>query len=151
MALYKTGGGQTKPSPMLLSCVTGEASYDVENSREILTDWTDHPQRLWDVIDKTLALGVETVVHVGPRPNLIPATFTRLGNNVKGHLGNRYMRMLGRGVASGLGHNAWLSRILPSRTSLLRAPFLNHVILEDWLLEQPLPSVQVSLASHAKA
>jgi [acyl-carrier-protein] S-malonyltransferase len=149
MALYKTGGGQTKPSPTLLSCVTGEASYDVENSREILTDWTDHPQRLWDVIDKTLAMGVETIVHVGPKPNLIPATFTRLGNNVKGHLGNKYMRMLGRGVATGLGRHAWLSRILPSRTSLLRAPFLNHVILEDWLLEQPLPRVQVSMATSA--
>jgi [acyl-carrier-protein] S-malonyltransferase len=151
MALYQTSGGETKPSPTLLSCVTGEASYDVEKSREILTDWTDHPQRLWDVIDKTLALGVETVVHVGPKPNLIPATFTRLGNNVKGHLGNKYMRMLGRGVASGLGRHAWLSRILPSRTSLLRAPFLNHVILEDWLLEQPLPSVQVSLSAQNQA
>jgi [acyl-carrier-protein] S-malonyltransferase len=151
MALYKTAGGQTKPTPTLLSCVTGEASYDVENSREILTDWTDHPQRLWDVIDRTLAMGVETIVHVGPKPNLIPATFTRLGNNVKGHLGNKYMRMLGRGVASGLGRHAWLSRILPSRTSLLRAPFLNHVILEDWLLEQPLPSLKVSLAIPAQA
>ena len=139
MALYKTAGGQKKPNPTLLSCVTGEASYDVENTREILTDWTDHPQRLWDVIDRTLAMGVEIVVHVGPRPNLIPATFTRLGNNVKGHLGNKYMQMLGRGVANGLGRNSWLARLLPSRTSLLRAPFLTHVILEDWLLEQPLP------------
>ena len=49
------------------------------------------------------------------------------------------MQMLGRGVASGLGRNAWLGRLLPSRTTLLRAPFLSHVILEDWLLEQPLP------------
>jgi [acyl-carrier-protein] S-malonyltransferase len=127
--------------------VTGSASYDVENTRELLTDWTDHPQRLWDVIDRTLAMGVETVVHVGPRPNLIPATFTRLGNNVKAHLGNKYMQLLGRGVANGLGRHSWLNRLLPSRTSLLRAPFLSHVILEDWLLEQPLPSVQVSLSA----
>jgi [acyl-carrier-protein] S-malonyltransferase len=149
MALYKIGGGRTKPTPTLLSCVTGSASYDVENTRELLTDWTDHPQRLWDVIDRTLAMGVETVVHVGPRPNLIPATFTRLGNNVKAHLGNKYMQMIGRGVASGLGRHSWLNRVLPSSTTLLRAPFLNHVILEDWLLEQPLPSVQVSLAGTA--
>jgi hypothetical protein len=26
---------------------------------------------------------------------------------------------------------------LPSRTALLRAPAVHHVILEDWLLEQP--------------
>jgi [acyl-carrier-protein] S-malonyltransferase len=146
MALYKVGGGRTKPTPTLLSCVTGGDSYNVENTRGLLTDWTDHPQRLWDVIDRTLALGAETVIHVGPRPNLIPATFTRLGNNVKSQLGNKYMQMLGRGVASGLGRNTWLARLLPSRTSLLRAPFLNHVILEDWLLEQPLPGVAVSLA-----
>ena len=150
MALYKTGGGRKKPSPTLLSCVTGSASYDVENTRELLTDWTDHPQRLWDVIDRTLAMGVETVVHVGPRPNLIPSTFARLGNNVKAHLGNKYMQMLGRGVANGLGRHSWLNRLLPSRTSLLRAPFLNHVILEDWLLEQPPPSVAVSMAATAR-
>ena len=53
----------------------GEASYDELNSREILIQWTDHPQRLWDVIDETLGSGVELVVHVGPAPNLIPATF----------------------------------------------------------------------------
>ena len=68
LALYKTGGGQKKPTPTLLSCVTGSASYDVENTRELLTDWTDHPQRLWDVIDRTLAMGIETVIHVGPGP-----------------------------------------------------------------------------------
>ena len=147
MALYQVPGDRTRPSPALLSCVTGAASYDVENTRELLTDWTDHPQRLWDVIDRTLAMGVETVIHVGPRPNLIPSTFTRLGNNVKAHLGNKYMRMLGRGVASGLGHHSWLNRVLPSSTSLLRAPFVEHVILEDWLLAQPLPPVQVSLAA----
>jgi [acyl-carrier-protein] S-malonyltransferase len=150
MALYKVGGGGTRPTPTLLSCVTGAASYDIENTREILTDWTDHPQRLWDVIDRTLAMGVETVVHVGPRPNLIPATFSRLGNNVKAHLGNKYMRMIGRGVASGLGRHSWLNRVLPSSTTLLRAPFVNHLILEDWLLEQPLPSVRVSLATASE-
>jgi [acyl-carrier-protein] S-malonyltransferase len=150
MALYRTGGGLKKPSPTLLSCVTGDASYDVENTRELLTDWTDHPQRLWDVIDRTLAMGVDVVVHVGPRPNLIPATFTRLGNNVKAHLGNKYMQMLGRGVASGLGRHSWLSRVLPSRSALLRAPFLTHVILEDWLLDQPLPSVAVSMSATAQ-
>lgn len=147
MALYHIGGGQTRPSPTLLSCVTGAASYDVENTRKLLTDWTDHPQRLWDVIDRTLAMGVETVIHVGPRPNLIPATFARLANNVQAHLGNAYMRMLGRGVASGLGRNAWLGRILPSSTSLLRAPFVHHVILEDWLLAQPLPALRVRMAT----
>ena len=40
----------------------------------------------------------------------------------------------------------WLTAVLPSRTALLRAPAVNHIILEDWLLEQPLPtSVQVAM------
>jgi len=151
MALYRTGGGRAKPSPTVLSCVTGEASYDGSNSRELLTDWTDHPQRLWDVIDRTLAMGAETIIHVGPRPNLIPATFSRLANNVGRHLGNRAIERIGRGFASGLGRNAWLARLLPSRATLLRAPFLTHVILEDWLLAQPLPAVAVSLAGTTPA
>lgn len=137
MALYHLGGGRQKPKPTILSCVTGKPSYDIEEIREVLTDWTDHPQRLWDVIDATLESGVETVIHVGPKPNLIPATFSRLAKNVSQHLGNRYMRMLGRGVVSGMNRNAWLSRVLPSKVSLLRAPYVAHVILEDWLLDQP--------------
>jgi [acyl-carrier-protein] S-malonyltransferase len=29
----------------------------------------------------------------------------------------------------------WLASVLPARASLLRAPFVEHIILEDWLLE----------------
>ncbi|WP_435006663.1 ACP S-malonyltransferase [Tundrisphaera lichenicola] len=151
ISLYRTGGGVQKPTPMILSCVTGDASYTAGNSREILTDWTDHPQRLWDVIDRTLAMGSDVVVHVGPRPNLIPSTFTRLANNVGRYLGHPYMKMIGRGVASGLGRNAWLGRILPSSTTLLRAPYLSHVILEDWLLEQPISTVSVRMTGTSLA
>ncbi len=129
--------------PPVLSLVTGEASYDSgrENSRDILTRWTDHPQRLWDVIDHTLSAGIEFVVHVGPAPNLIGATFSRLENNVIRQMGsgNKYLHMLGRGLASELNRHAWLTRILPSKASLLRLPYLAHVILEDWLLEQSIP------------
>ncbi len=34
--------------------------------------WIDQPQRLWDAVYETLASGVQTVIHVGPDPNLIP-------------------------------------------------------------------------------
>jgi len=145
MALYRAGGGLARPTPPILSCVTGGESYDVDETREVLTDWTDHPQRLWDVIDRTLALGVEAVIHVGPRPNLIPATFARLGTNVSRYLGNRYLHKLGRGVVAGLNRNTWLARLLPSRTALLRAPYLSHLILEDWLLDRPMPAVSVAV------
>ncbi|HEV3166526.1 MAG TPA: ACP S-malonyltransferase [Isosphaeraceae bacterium] len=136
MAVYSIQGGHHKPTPAVYSCVTGSPSYDEYNSRELLTKWTDHPQRLWDVIYDTLASGVELVIHVGPQPNLIPATFSRLSNNVGKQLGGKYLQMLGRSVYSSVNRHAWLAHLLPQKAALLRAPFLEHVILEDWLLEQ---------------
>ena len=38
---------------------------------------------------------------------------------------------------AGLARRPWLSALLPSRAALLRAPLLQHIILEDWLLENP--------------
>ena len=43
MAMHHIGGGDRKPSPTVVSCTTGSASYDEWNSRAILADWTDHP------------------------------------------------------------------------------------------------------------
>jgi [acyl-carrier-protein] S-malonyltransferase len=137
MALYQMAGGLQKPWPTVLSCVTGDASYDELNSRDLLIQWVDHPQRLWDVIYETLGAGIDLVVHVGPAPNLVPATFERLSNNVLKQMGNRYVKALGRGVVSSMNQHAWLARLLPSKAALLRAPFIAHIILEDWLLAQP--------------
>ena len=139
VALHRIAGPLGTPKPPVISCVTGEASYDAINGRDILARWTDAPQRLWDVIDETLARGVEVVLHVGPAPNLVPATFARLGNNVSRYLTNKYVHRLGREVVSGMNRYAWLGRLLPAKTSLLRAPYLVHVILEDWLLAQAVP------------
>jgi [acyl-carrier-protein] S-malonyltransferase len=136
MALYHIHGGHQKPAPAVLSCVTGEASYDDVNSRQLLVDWTDHPQRLWDVIYDTLASGVELVVHVGPQPNLIPATFARLSNNVAKQMGSKYLQLWGRQLYTSFNRHAWLGHLLPSKAALLRAPFVEHVVLEDWLLSQ---------------
>jgi [acyl-carrier-protein] S-malonyltransferase len=137
MALYHTGGGHEPPRPPVISCVTGQPDYDPVNCREILTRWTDHPQRLWDAIDGTLSAGVQTVLHVGPSPNLVPATFARLANNVSKQLGNGYLQRMGRGVFSRMNRHAWLANLLPHRAALLRAPYLENIILEDWLLAQP--------------
>lgn len=30
----------------------------------------------------------------------------------------------------------WINLLLPERTALLRAPLIEHVVLEDWLLAQ---------------
>ena len=119
------------PRPDVFSLVTGRFSYTDFNARDILHDWVDHPQRLWDAIYETLAMGISTVIHIGPEPNLIPATFKRLADNVAQQARDSFgVRALSAAV-----NRPWLQRLLPYRASLLRAPYIQHVILEDWLLE----------------
>ena len=137
MMMYRLRGGSTLPRPTIISCVTGKASYDTENSRDLMIRWTDQPQRLWDGIETILNSGVETIIHVGPSPNLIPATFSRLSNNVTKHLQNKHLQRLGNNFVSTMTRHAWLSHVLPAKAALLRTPFIEHIILEDWLLAQP--------------
>jgi [acyl-carrier-protein] S-malonyltransferase len=136
VALYHTGGGHTKPKPAVISCTTGQADYDEWNSREILTEWTDHPQRLWEVMEHTLASGADLVIHVGPEPKLVPMAFDRLSGKVLKQLKSRHLDRLGRRVLPSISRNHWLARRLPLNAVLFRAPFVNHLILEDWLLAQ---------------
>ncbi|MCI0332170.1 MAG: ACP S-malonyltransferase [Planctomycetes bacterium] len=128
-------GGLQPPCPPVFSLVTGDRSYDDYHARDILRDWVDHPQRLWDAVYETLASGITTVIHVGPAPNVIPATFHRLSENVRQQIAGRSLGKMGMRAAAGLARRPWLSTLLPSRAALLRAPTLKHVILEDWLLE----------------
>jgi [acyl-carrier-protein] S-malonyltransferase len=128
-------GGLQPPCPPVLSMVTGERSYDDYHARDILRDWVDHPQRLWDAICETLSSGISTVIHVGPGPNVIPATFNRLSENVHQQISGRRLARMGMRAAEGMARRPWLSALLPSRAALLRAPLLKHIILEDWLLE----------------
>lgn len=129
--LHTLPGGFAPPSPRVLSLVTGTFAYDEYNCRELLSDWVDHPQRLWDAVYETLCLGIDTVIHVGPAPNIVPATFERLAANVEGQTkGSVRMRALSTVI-----RRPWLQSLLPKRTSLLRAPRVKQIILEDWLLE----------------
>jgi [acyl-carrier-protein] S-malonyltransferase len=129
--LHTLPGGLCRPQPDVLSMVTGTACYDEYNSREIIGQWVDHTQRLWDVLNSALASGIEAVIHVGPEPNIIPATFDRLAANVELQTrGSRRMR-----AASVVARRPWLQNLLPRRATLLRAPLIKHVLLEDWLLE----------------
>ena len=130
--MHTMADGFTVPQPPVVSMVTGTASYNGVNIRDTLSRWVDHPQLMWDVVYKTLVDGIEQVVHVGPEPNIIPATFHRLADNVDAQTdGSIRMRAL-----SGIVRRPWLSALLPDRTALLRAPQVEHVILEDWLLSQ---------------
>jgi [acyl-carrier-protein] S-malonyltransferase len=139
LLMQTTPGGLRAPCIPVLSMVTGEASYHEINSREILHRWVDHPQRLWDVVYKLLSGGIETVVHVGPAPNLVPATFQRLSTNIRGQMNGRGLGSLSRRAVSRFVRRPWLTRLLPSFTALFRAPFVQQIILEDWLLEQKVP------------
>jgi len=128
-------GGLQPPCPPVLSLVTGERSYDDYHARDILRDWIDHPQRLWDAVCETLSSGISTVIHVGPGPNVIPATFARLSENVSEQISNRRLGRMGMRAAEGMARRPWLSAMLPERAALLRAPLVKHIILEDWLLD----------------
>jgi len=136
--LERMAGGLTIPNPLLVSCVTGGSHYTDINSRELLNRWVDEPQRLWDVIDCVISSGVELIVHVGPHPNLIPATLERLKQNVQQQLDSKTWTGMGLRAVSQIvrRRRPWLSQILTSQTNLLRAPFIQEIILEDWLLAQ---------------
>ena len=126
---------QGRSNPPIFSLVTGSMSYDSVPAREILREWVDHPQRLWDAVTYSLKSEIQWLIHVGPAPNLIPATYHRVSENVRQQLARISLGGLRMRAFSGLAHRRWLTNLLPTSASLLRAPGLKHLILEDWLLE----------------
>jgi len=131
MLMQRMRTGFTAPAVPLYSLATGDFSYDGIKTREVIGRWIDQPQRLWDAVDTTLARGVKTVIHVGPSPNIIPATFKRLATTVESFAKSLPARTLSR-----IAGKKWLSPMLPKRVNMLRAPTMRHVMLEDWLLQQ---------------
>lgn len=136
MMMHSMGGGFRAPVPPILSLVTGKISYNDYNSRALLNRWIDEPQRLWDAIYELLAMGIEVLIHVGPDPNLLPNTFKRISDNVTAELSGRSLRQMGLRAVSNMVSRPWLGKLLSARAALLRAPFMVHVVLEDWLLAQ---------------
>lgn len=130
------GGGLQAPNPPVLSLVTGSKSYNSFNARDTLVRWLDQPQRLWDAVCEILGEGIETVFHIGPDPNLIPATFKRLSDNVRLQTAGRSLGSFGLQAVSLIARRAWLANFMTTRATLLRAPYLEHIVVEDWLLAQ---------------
>jgi [acyl-carrier-protein] S-malonyltransferase len=121
---------RNEPRPPVFSLVTASYGYSTTTARNLLSQWTEQPQRLWEGVYETLASGVTTVIHVGPSPNIVPATYKRLSADVISQTQeSRSLRALSAAV-----RRLWLRRILPQRAALLRAPYIEHVVLEDWLL-----------------
>ena len=85
----RCAGGFIAPVPPILSMVNGKVAYNDYNSRSIMNRWVDQPQRMWDSINELLTLGIDLILHVGPEPNLIPATFQRISENVNAQV-NRW-------------------------------------------------------------
>ena len=116
--------------------MTGDISYNEVNAREILIDWIDQPQQLWLAIEKVLQMGVERIVHVGPAPNIIPATLNRLSIDVSSQLGRKSLSGMGMRAVSRITRNrGWLRNLVAKNAALLRAPFIEQINLEDWLIE----------------
>ena len=129
--MHTLPGGFVAPTPPILSLVTGKLSYDDFNAREHMIKWVDQTQLLWDAVNEVLSTGIRSVIHVGPAPNIIPATFDRLASNVESQTrGSRRMKAL-----SAVIDRPWLRNLLPRRATLLRAPKLQHIVVEDWLLD----------------
>lgn len=129
--LHTLPGGFTSPRPQVLSLVTGKLSYDDYNARSHMIRWVDHTQRLWDAVYEVLSSGIKSVIHVGPAPNIIPSTFDRLASNVESQTkDSRSMQALSAAI-----DRPWLKNLLPRRAALLRAPKIQHIVLEDWLVD----------------
>ena len=140
VALETLPGGFGMPHPPIVSCVTGDMSYTDVNSREILIDWIDQPQHLWSAIEKILQMGAERIVHVGPAPNIIPATLNRLSIDVSSQLSRRSLSGMGMRAVSRMSRSrGWLRSMVAKNAALLRAPFIEQINLEDWLLDNPPP------------
>jgi [acyl-carrier-protein] S-malonyltransferase len=137
--MQSMGGGLEKPNPPVLSLVTGRTSYNSFNARDTIIRWLEQPQRLWDGVCEILGQGIETVFHIGPDPNLIPATFKRLSDNVRLQTTGRSLGSIGLQAVSLIARRAWLTNFLTTRATLLRAPYVEHVVVEDWLLAQYVP------------
>jgi [acyl-carrier-protein] S-malonyltransferase len=76
-------------------------------------------------------------VHVGPEPNIFPDTFKRIAVNVANQLDSRPFARLGvRAMQTIIRRRTWLQRLLSTDPVLLRAPYIEQIMLEDWLLEQ---------------
>jgi [acyl-carrier-protein] S-malonyltransferase len=133
--LHTLAGGLTSPTPKVLSLTTG-TFYDDTNCRDLVNRWIDHPQQLWEAVCETLSENIDVVLHVGPAPNVIPATFERLAKDVAGQTRERSLSGIGRRAMGGIVSRPWLRALLPERAALLRAPQLVQINLEDWLLER---------------
>lgn len=126
-------GGDREPNPPVISLVTGGADYTATNVQRMLRRWTDQRQDLWKAILTMLDRDIRQMVHVGPAPNIIPATFKRLTENVEAQM----KASIGLRTLSQISHRPWLKNMLPRRSMLLNTMRLQHITLEDWLLENP--------------
>lgn len=123
--------GFVAPEPPVLSLVTGACSYTNDNVRDLIYSWVDKPQNVWKAVYHTLSTGTERVIHLGPTPNIIPATYSRLADNVAAQI----KASLSTRALNNLMYRPWLEALIGERAYLLRAPQMKQVILEDWLLE----------------
>lgn len=124
--------GFNVPMPPVLSLVTGACSYTDWNVRDLICQWVDKPQNLWGAVYHTLRTGTETIVHLGPEPNIVPATYSRLAENVE----TQIQASLSTRTLSTLVYRPWLEALIGERAYLLRAPSIKQLTLEDWLLDE---------------
>ncbi|QDU75566.1 Malonyl CoA-acyl carrier protein transacylase [Bremerella volcania] len=124
--------GFTAPKPPVLSLVTGACSYNDSNVRDLICQWVDKPQHLWQAVYHTLSSGTESLIHLGPEPNIVPATYSRLAENVEAQV----KASISTRALSTLVYRPWLNALIGERAYLLRAPTIKQTNLEDWLIDK---------------
>lgn len=124
--------GFTTPKPPVLSLVTGACSYNDSNVRDLICQWVDKPQHLWQAVYHTLSSGTESLIHLGPEPNIVPATYSRLAENVEAQV----KASISTRALSTLVYRPWLNALIGERAYILRAPTIKQRNLEDWLLDE---------------
>ncbi|HBN77572.1 MAG TPA: hypothetical protein DD473_17535 [Planctomycetaceae bacterium] len=123
------------PDYPILSCVTGDIAYNGHNSRQLITDWVDHPQQLWKCVHAILEMGIDSLIHLGPEPNILPATLTRISENVQAQLNQPNWYGYGlRTLSKWTAHRRWLAQMMTRDAVLMRAPYVTQVNLEDHFL-----------------
>jgi len=124
------------PVPPVLSLVTGAFSYNDVNARQLLADWVDHPQRLWDAVYETLAQGSSCgACRAGAEFGA--GDFQPAGRECRELLAERSLSESVGGPFRGRC-GALVGEAAAACSAVLRAPLVQQVMLEDWLLEQEL-------------
>ena len=137
MAMHHIGGGDRKPTPTIVSCTTGSSQLRrMEQPCDPGRLDRPSPAVMGRHGERPGVRGRNRASRRSRAQACSRRASTGLSHRIMKQLKMRHLDRLGSSVIPSISRNSWLTRKLPANAVLLRAPFLNHIILEDWLLAQ---------------